>query len=153
MPDIADEHIRKAMERGDFENLNSAGKRLPLDLSRLVPEEDRLANKIMADNEVLPPWIAERQDLEQALDRARQGWQRACRRWKQAQERLQRMRYDEHRVRQQWAAEDDLKAAESAFQDQIRAINRQILNYNLKVPTANLTLDALDAVREMGKLR
>jgi hypothetical protein len=60
---IAEEKIREAMERGDFENLELAGKPLRLDANGLVPDDLRLSYKILKDAGFLPPEMELRKEI------------------------------------------------------------------------------------------
>jgi hypothetical protein len=60
---IAEEKIREAMERGEFENLELAGKPLRLDANGLVPDDLKLAYKILKDAGFLPPEIELRKEI------------------------------------------------------------------------------------------
>ncbi|MGH9332489.1 MAG: DUF1992 domain-containing protein, partial [Vicinamibacteria bacterium] len=51
----AERKIQEAIERGEFDDLPLAGKPLPLESNRLVPEDLRLAYKILRDAGFLPP--------------------------------------------------------------------------------------------------
>jgi hypothetical protein len=52
---LADERIREAMERGEFDGLPLAGKPLPPDANGFVPEDLRIAYKLLKDAGFLPP--------------------------------------------------------------------------------------------------
>jgi len=52
---LADERIREAMERGEFDGLPLAGKPLPPDANAFVPEDLRIAYKLLKDAGFLPP--------------------------------------------------------------------------------------------------
>lgn len=60
---IAEEKIRQAMERGEFENLELAGQPLQLDSSGLVPDDLRLSYKILKDAGFLPPEMELRKEI------------------------------------------------------------------------------------------
>jgi hypothetical protein len=51
---IAEERIKKAQEEGAFDNLPGKGKPLPLDDDSAVPEDLRLAYKILKNSNCLP---------------------------------------------------------------------------------------------------
>jgi len=61
---IIEERIRKAQEEGEFENLPGCGKPLPMDEPN-VPEELRLAYKILKNAECLPPEIELKKEITQ----------------------------------------------------------------------------------------
>lgn len=60
---LAEERIREAMERGEFDNLPLAGKPLPLEPNGLVPEELRLGYKLLKDAGFLPPELELRKEI------------------------------------------------------------------------------------------
>ena len=60
---LAEERIREAMERGEFEDLPLAGKPLPLKSNVSVPEDLRLAYKILKDAGFLPPELELRKEI------------------------------------------------------------------------------------------
>ena len=59
---IIEERIRKAQEEGEFENLPGSGKPLSMDEPN-VPEELRLAYKILKNAECLPPEIELKKEI------------------------------------------------------------------------------------------
>jgi len=60
---LTEERIREAMEQGEFDDLPLAGKPLPLESNASVPEDLRLAYKILKDAGVLPPEIELRKEI------------------------------------------------------------------------------------------
>jgi len=62
---IVEERIRVAQQRGEFENLSGAGKPLVFEDDRLVPEEIRLAYKILKNADCLPPEIELKKQIVQ----------------------------------------------------------------------------------------
>ena len=70
---IAERRIHEAQERGEFENLPGAGAPLALDDDPLVPEELRVAYRLLKNAGFIPPELAahrEIRDLEQLLQAA-----------------------------------------------------------------------------------
>ena len=59
---IIEERIRKAQEEGEFDNLPGSGRPLCLDDTH-VPEELRLAYKILKNAECLPPEIELKKEI------------------------------------------------------------------------------------------
>lgn len=59
----AEERIREAMERGEFEGLPGSGKPLPPDPSQNVPEELRIAYKLLRDAGYLPPELELKKEI------------------------------------------------------------------------------------------
>jgi len=64
---IVEERIRRAQEEGEFDNLPGAGKPLPSD-DATVPEELRLAYKILKNADCLPPEIELKKEIDRIED-------------------------------------------------------------------------------------
>ncbi len=60
---IAENRIREAMERGEFDRLPGAGKPLSLDEDAMVPAELRVAYKMLKNAGCLPPEIELRKEI------------------------------------------------------------------------------------------
>lgn len=65
---IAEERIRAAQERGDFENLPGNGKPLTLEDDSAIPEDLRMAYKVLRNSGFLPPELADRKEINRVLD-------------------------------------------------------------------------------------
>ena len=65
---IVEERIRRAIEKGDFADLPGSGEPLALEDDSHIPEDLRLAYKILKNAECLPPEIELRKDIERAED-------------------------------------------------------------------------------------
>ncbi len=67
---IAEQRIREAMDRGEFDNLPGAGKPLALEQNPFVPAELRMAYKVLKNAGVVPQEVethAEIRNLEAML--------------------------------------------------------------------------------------
>ncbi|MEW6734592.1 MAG: DUF1992 domain-containing protein [Acidobacteriota bacterium] len=60
---IANEKIKEAIERGEFDNLPGKGKPLDLEEDANVPPDLRLAYRIMKNAGVAPPEVSLRKEL------------------------------------------------------------------------------------------
>jgi len=65
---IIEERIRKAQKKGLFKNLEGSGKPLNLEDDRYIPEDLRLAHKILKNADCLPPEIELKKDIERTED-------------------------------------------------------------------------------------
>lgn len=65
---IVEERIRRAQLRGEFENLEGSGKPLGLGDGSHLPEELRLAYKILKNADCLPPEIELKKEIERTED-------------------------------------------------------------------------------------
>ena len=127
---IVDQRITNLIGDGDVSHLSGAGKPLSLELDKHSPDELRLAHKIMADNDVLPDWVAAGKALEEL----------------EAKLRKQVTVKAEAFVKKRKSAEsgghtclslqneDRWNAYAAAFREQVGRYNREVLLYNLKLP-------------------
>jgi hypothetical protein len=60
---VAERKIREAMARGEFDNLSGAGKPLPEEDLSGVPEELRMAYKVLKNAGCLPPEVELRKEI------------------------------------------------------------------------------------------
>jgi len=65
---VVERRIQKAKQNGEFENLPGSGKPLVLTEDRFVPEELRLAYKILKNADCLPPEIELKKQIEHTED-------------------------------------------------------------------------------------
>lgn len=65
---IVEERILKAQKQGEFENLDGSGKPLKFNESWSIPEELRLAFKILKNADCLPPEIELKKEIRQTED-------------------------------------------------------------------------------------
>jgi hypothetical protein len=62
---IVEERIKQAQKKGEFDNLPGAGKPLPTEDLSHVPEELRLAYRILKTADCLPPELELRREIRQ----------------------------------------------------------------------------------------
>lgn len=62
---IAERRIREARERGDFDNLPGSGAPLNLDDNALVPEDLRVAHRILKNAGLLPPQLEPHREIRE----------------------------------------------------------------------------------------
>lgn len=65
---IVEERIKKAQYKGAFDNLAEAGKPLDLTVDLHVPEDLRLAYKILKNGDCLPPEIELQKEIHRTED-------------------------------------------------------------------------------------
>ncbi len=126
---IADQGARQLIGDGDVSHLPGAGKRLSLD-DEHVPRELRTAYKIMADNEVLPDWIAAGKALATQERKLRDRLVARARRHCQNLE-LALAAGENHR---QAKIEAAWRSFAAEFEEEVERYNREALVYNLKLP-------------------
>lgn len=130
-----DKEIQKAIGDGKSDHLPNAGKRLELDNDPNVPDDRRLAYKIMKDNDIVPEWIAlgktlekKQRDLNTRVQKAVSNYKRGLADAKRAPENMQAAYAGN--VEKVW------QAAQRTLEALVENYNNEILTYNLKVPPA-----------------
>ena len=65
---IAEERIREAIQRGEFENLPGSGEPLKFDDELHIPDDLRLAYKVLKNADCLPPELELKKEIKTAED-------------------------------------------------------------------------------------
>jgi hypothetical protein len=65
---IVEQRIKEAMDKGEFDNLPGKGKPLLLEDDSHVPEDLRLAYKLLRNADCLPPELLEKKEILQMED-------------------------------------------------------------------------------------
>ncbi|HAO20598.1 MAG TPA: DUF1992 domain-containing protein [Desulfobacteraceae bacterium] len=65
---IIEERIQKALRNGEFDNLPGAGKPLIIEDDRHIPEDLRLAYKVLKNADCLPPEIELKKEIQRTED-------------------------------------------------------------------------------------
>jgi len=65
---IVEQRIKEAMENGEFENLPGKGKPIPIEDDSHVPEDLRLAYKLLKNADCPPPALLEKKEILQMED-------------------------------------------------------------------------------------
>ena len=145
-----DQQIREAQEQGQFDDLPGQGK--PLDLARNPYARDQeLAFKVLQEAGYAPDWIELDKTLRGKLERARTV---LAHRWEWREVRLRELgdrsgswsEAEQGRVQASW------KEAVSEFELEVEAINKEIAELNLKVPSPRFQRSSVDARREVARL-
>lgn len=124
--DLMDDLIEDGRRRGLFDDLPGQGR--PLDLQENIYEgSNTLANQLMKNNDIRPPWLVLRLEVTGKIDKLRNAIDQTWNRYRTA---FAQNRAESHRpaltlgwdeVCQRWQAEID-------------KLNREIETYNLKRP-------------------
>jgi hypothetical protein len=142
---VIDEIIRDAMRKGNFENLPGAGKPLNLEDDANTPADQRLAYKMLRDNNFAPDWIMESKELDTLRGTLMTRVNRAISRHRTALDAASRSSTsDTARAND----EANWRGEKAHLRDELIAFNRRVLSYNLKVPrgAAHKTLIDIDKV-------
>jgi hypothetical protein len=65
---LAEERIRDAIQRGEFDNLPGRGKPLDLEDDRHIPDDLRLAYKVLKNAACLPPELELKKEIRKAQE-------------------------------------------------------------------------------------
>ena len=130
-----EEHIRKAIEEGQFDNLPGKGKPLKLDENPHENPEWRLAYTLLKNSGFSLPWLEERRELEEVIEKAQADLKRAWG-WRQG---VLNFEHPDLQTENRW------QCALETYRIQILAINKRILSHNLSVPSAHFHMLAVDA--------
>jgi hypothetical protein len=65
---IVEQRIKEAMEKGEFDDLPGKGKPIPIEDDSQVPEDLRLAYKLLKNADCLPPELLEKKEIRQMED-------------------------------------------------------------------------------------
>jgi DnaJ family protein C protein 28 len=149
-----DQKIREAQERGDFDNLPGKGKPLALTPNPYAREQE-LAFKVLKDAGYAPEWIELDKTIRGKVDRARAT---LLRHWEWRETRLHELADRTAARRDSWSDAERARIlqgwqqAVSTFCLEVDAINKDIAELNLKVPSARFQRHKLDAVRELERI-
>ncbi|MCU0475791.1 MAG: DUF1992 domain-containing protein [Anaerolineae bacterium] len=122
---LSDELAKRLIGDGRTDHLQNGGRRLDFSADRHVPEELRLAHKLLRDNDLVPSWVADAKalddDREKLIGRVRAALARAA------------------------ALPETLNAEVSAF-------NKRVLNFNLKAPAGVAHKRSIDLALERRRV-
>jgi DnaJ family protein C protein 28 len=139
MIDRVEQHIRQAIEDGQFEGLPGKGKPLNLDENPYEDPEWRLAYRVLRNGGFTLPWIEARREIESELEEARSSLEKS---WVM---RENAFKDGESAVDREF----NWRRAVDLFRERIEKINQLITSYNLKVPSGRFQLPQKDLESEM----
>ncbi|MBX3049878.1 MAG: DUF1992 domain-containing protein [Caldilineaceae bacterium] len=138
--DFISQRIEDAMREGAFDNLSGKGKPLKLNENPNEPPEMAMANKILQNNDVTPPWIGDRKKLLEDIETLRA---EMSQRWEWMREDWATPTADRERLVRRWT--DQI----ASWADQIAKLNGRILNLNLILPIWRMELLRLHLADEL----
>ena len=124
---LIDEQIQDAIRKGQFADLPGQGKPLKLDDDSNVPSHLRMAHKLMRDNDLMPDWMAQGQELDTAHERLVADIRRA--------------------------GSANQPAVVESLREAAKKYNSKALSYNLKVPQGVAHKRHLNFEQELNKSR
>lgn len=143
--DLVGAMLKKAMEQGEFDNLEGAGKPLNLTDIPYDPDGAHMALKILKDNGFLPYWM----ELGKEIDALREKLTMLIDNFKKYTEIV----YSEKRssgVMQRY--EQKKHNFYRQTREHLEEISEKILDYNLHCPVTSLGRFNFDVEEEMGRI-
>jgi len=148
---LIQKQIEEAQEQGILDNPGFHGKALDLSENPFVPEDQRLAFKLLKDNGLSPAWIADGKEIRELIEGAIATLKSAHNVFKETLNRLdQRVDIDAIYARQ--AAYVSWDKARERFRESAQKINKLIETYNLRVPISSLQRLYFNPERELERL-
>ncbi len=141
--DLMEDLIEDGRRRGLFDDLPGRGR--PLDLEKNIFEgSNTLANQLMKDNDIRPPWLTHRLDVSEKIDALRGEIGRTWDRYRVAGEQAQG---DSHRSALTIGWDDACRR----WQATIDKLNKEIESFNLKRPRGQAELFKLRLSDELKR--
>jgi hypothetical protein len=149
---IAERRIREAIDAGEFDNLSGAGKPLAdQEDNPFVPEDMRVAFKVLQNSGYAPDWMTLAQEIEDDLDGLKIS---ADYHFRMLREELAEVGSNPYAVKRLRTEMDRLrslhKRASAQYRQKIEAVNRKISTFNQTVPIASLLKIPLDVEVQMA---
>lgn len=144
--DRVEEELAEARERGDFDNLQGAGKPLAHDTNPFAGDK-ALAYSLLKTNNLAPPEIERGKEIDAELARADAMLATLRRKRDAARYRVGKMFAAERR-----AYNISRNNTEARYADALRAVNSKILSLNIVAPAA-LHRRLIDVERRLEQFR
>jgi len=148
---ITEKQIEEALENGELDVPAWHGKPLDLTENPYVPEDQRLAFKLLKDNDLSPGWITDGKEIRELIEKDLATLRRSHTRFEQTIARLER-RLDVDAIYERDAAYRTWDGARERFVKSAGKINKLIETYNLRVPISSLQRLYFNAERELDRL-
>lgn len=131
-----EDHIHQAIQEGKFDDLPGKGRPLILDDNPLADPDWRMAHHMLQSSGFTLPWIEKRQEIDAALEKARQELRRAWEWRSRASQGGFSASQADHLTVDYRPAEREWQRALERFRAQVTEINRKLFSYNLEVPSS-----------------
>ncbi len=129
---LVEQRIQEGIENGAFDNLAGAGKPLNLEEDAMVPEDLRMAYRLLRSNGLAPLWVQVNREIRDDVERLARFRTFVAGRWRESNEVQQAHHRSEYAAR-------------------VRDINDRILNYNITAPSLLVHFPMLIMADEMAK--
>ncbi len=145
--DLVEQQILQAQERGEFDNLSGAGKRLNLEENPLQPPELRMPYKILKDNGFAPYWI----ELGKEIDQDFVNLNKELELFKKYSAIFYSNKNHSETTRKRYESRKEHFFYERRLD--LEKISRKIIDYNLACPTFRLGRANIIVEEEINKIK
>ncbi len=129
---LVEQRILDGMEQGLFDNLRGEGKPLNLDEDQFVPDELKMAFRLLRSTGLAPLWVDLNKEIRQDI------------------ERLHRFRAHIHSIWDQ-ISEIERTHRRREYERRINDINGKIMNYNIVAPSSHVHFGLLLVEDELAR--
>lgn len=143
--DLVGVMMAKAMERGEFDNLEGAGKPLNLSENPFEPNELHMVHKILKDNGFAPYWI----ELGKEIDILRANLNREVDLFQKYTEMVFSEKRGSGAIRRYEHKKENFYIQ---TREHLELISKKILDYNLNCPVSRLGRANFDIDDEMSRI-
>ncbi len=146
---LVDQLLENAQNEGAFDRLPGTGKPLQFEDESHIPEELRMAHRLLKEHDLVPEWIMMAKDIDVMQERLIKTMRRGLRAYQGVLGDADRANDNDRRQKAQltW------RRTQQSYAELGAKLNREILRYNLKVPPGFPQRALFDVERELQKLQ
>jgi len=141
--DLITEQLDEAAANGAFENLPGKGQPLRLDRYPNEPDDMRMANKLLKDNNLTPTWIGDRKALLAEIELLRTEMKR---RWELTCAGVEAAGSERDALARSW------RRSVADWEARIVELNRRIVSLNISLPIWRMELHRLRLDEELKRI-
>lgn len=141
--DLITEQLDEAAANGAFENLPGKGQPLRLDQFPNEPDDMRMANKLLKDNNLTPTWIGDRKALLAEIELLRAEMKR---RWELTCAGVEAAGSERDALARSW------RRCVTDWDARIGELNRRIVSLNVSLPIWRMELHRLRLDEELKRV-
>jgi hypothetical protein len=146
---LVDQLLQDAQASGKFDNLPNKGKPLQFEDETHIPEDLRMAHRLLKEHDLVPDWIMLGKDIEAFSEKLLDNMAKGTRAYRGAVADAER---DGLSFEKRQQAETTLRRAREAYEKAAAKLNREVLRYNLKVPPGFAQKPLFNLDRELERL-
>ena len=141
--DLITEQLDEAAANGAFENLPGKGQPLRLNRNPNEPDDMRMANKLLKDNDLTPTWIGDRKELLAEIELLRTEMKR---RWELTRASAGAAGSEREALARSW------RRSIADWEARIDELNRRIASLNIALPIGRMELHRLRLDEELKRI-